>query len=63
MNYFYLENDNYIIGFSRTNDPEKIKVYVPEGIPFYFYKKGDDLKNIVDTQEPAAIGVGKKIDY
>ena len=62
MNYFYVDNEKYIIGFSNTTIKNLIKT-IPEGCPIYYYNAGDDFAEIVATQEPAGIGTGKRIDY
>ena len=62
MNYFYIDNDNYIVGFSTTAIENLIKT-VPLDCPIYKYQAGDNLDIIVATQEPIGIGIGKRIDY
>lgn len=62
MNYFYVDNGNYIVGFSNTTIDNLIKT-VPLDCPIYEYRAGDDLSIIVATQDPIGIGVGKRIDY
>lgn len=63
MNYFYVDGNEFIIGYTNLQTAEELKSAVPIGCKFYFYKPGDDLKIIAETSKPAGIGTGKKIDY
>lgn len=62
MNYFYVDNKTFIVGFSITTFDE-LKKTIPLNCPIYFYQEGDNLSEIVATKEPDGIGSGKKIDY
>lgn len=63
MNYFYVDNDNFIIGYTNLKTDGELKTIIPAGYDFYYFEKGDDLQNIVETQTPAGTGTGAKIDY
>ena len=63
MNYFYIDNDEYVLGYTTLKVVDEIKKIVPRGYKFYFYKTGDNLTLIAETNQPAGIGTGLKIDY
>lgn len=62
MNYFYIDNNNYIVGYTNLKTADELKNNIPKGCKFYFYKAGDNLALIAETSTPAGIGNGKKID-
>lgn len=62
MNYFYIDNNKYIIGYTTLKTVNEIQKVIPEGYKFYFYNPGENLVLIAETSEPAGIGTGKIID-
>lgn len=62
MNYFYIDNNNYIVGYTNLKNANELKNNIPRGCKFYFYETGDNLVLIAETNDPAGIGTGKKID-
>lgn len=61
MNFFYIDNENYIIGVTTTEDADELSERIPLDCPFFYYKPGDDLK-VIATGNPAGKGKGKNIN-
>lgn len=63
MNYFYINNNNFVLGYTNLKTADELKKNIPKGCRFFYYKIGDNLELIAKTNEPAGIGTGLKIDY
>ena len=51
------------MGYTNLKTADELKRNIPKGCRFFYYKAGDNLELIAETNEPAGIGTGSKIDY
>ena len=50
------------MGYTNLKTADELKKNIPKGCRFFYYKAGDNLELIAETNEPAGIGTGSKID-